>query len=99
MASGAEHADRPISDMSGWLILVLIFLAAVIALFALDWLLLRMEAKGWIYWRNGKPKGGGVAAGLSAMHQLVEPDVRYVIEDRAQRRTADPSEQGGPPAP
>lgn len=84
--------------MPDWLLLLLIIIGAIVMLIALDRMLLWMEAREWIYWRKRKPKGGGgIAAGLTAMHQLVEPDVQHVIEDREQRRTADTSEQGAPP--
>ena len=73
--------------------------AAIAALVLLDRLLLWMEAREWICWRKRKPKGGGggISATLTAMHQLVEPEVRHVIEERDQRRTADTSDQGAPP--
>ena len=84
--------------MPNLLLLLLIIVAAIVGLFAFDRLLLWMEAKEWIYWRKRKPMGGGgIAAGLTAMHQTVEPEVRHVIEEREQRRTADTSEQGAPP--
>jgi hypothetical protein len=74
--------------MMNILFLFLTVAGAIVALIALDRLLLWMEARGWIYWRKVKPKGGGLAAGLMAMHQLVEPDVRHVREDREQRHVA-----------
>jgi hypothetical protein len=84
--------------MPDWLLLLLIIVGAVVGVFLLDRLLLWMEAREWIYWRKRKPKGGGgIAGGLTAMHQIVEPDVRYVIEDRDQRKVADTSQQGAPP--
>lgn len=83
--------------MPDWLLLLLIIVGAIAALFAFDRILLWMEAREWIYWRKRKPKGGGgIAAGLTAMHKIVEPDVRYVIEDRGERKLADTSEQGAP---
>ncbi len=64
----------------------LIFLAILIALLALDRLFLWMERRGWIYWRKVKPKGGGIAAGLSAFHELIEPQVREIGEEQIARR-------------
>ena len=80
--------------MTNILLLVLVVAGAIAALIALDRLLLWMEARGWIYWRKVKPKGGGLAAGLTAMHQLVEPDVRHVREERDQRSAANPAIAG-----
>jgi hypothetical protein len=82
------------------LIVLLVISGAIIALIGLDRLLLWMESKGWIYWRKVKPKGGGLSAGLTAMHQLVEPDVRHVREDRERRtviHSADSSAADQPP--
>ena len=72
--------------MRSWLKVSLILLAMAVALLALDQLFLWMERRGWIYWRKIKPKGGGIAAGLSAFHELVEPQVREIREERAGRR-------------
>jgi hypothetical protein len=77
-----------------WLIVILIIVGVIGGLIALDRLLLWMEAKGWIYWRKVKPRGGGLAVGLMAMQQFIEPDVRHVREERDQRRAADSAEAG-----
>ena len=68
-----------------WLKILLIAVAVLLGLFALDRLGLWMETRGWVYWRKLKPKGGGLAAGLRAFHELVEPQVRHVVEDREER--------------
>ena len=71
--------------MPHWLSICLIIVSIAAALVALDRLALWMERRGWIYWRKIKPKGGGIAAGLTAFHELVEPQVRQVIEEREER--------------
>ena len=74
---------------------IALFLAAAVAgvaaaLFAVDRLALRMERRGWIYWRRSKPGGGGGSRGVfTDLQQLVEPQVRHAAEDREQRRAAD----------
>jgi len=45
-----------------------------------------MERRGWIYWRKIKPKCGGIAVGLSAFHELIEPQVREIREEQSARR-------------
>ena len=82
-----------------WSKILLIVIAVVVGLLAVDRLALWMESRGWIYWRKVKPKGGGLAAGLMAMHTLIESQVRHVIEDRDSRRIAesDGSSPGGTP--
>jgi hypothetical protein len=72
-----------------WSKVLLIAAGVLVGLLVVDRLALWMESRGWIYWRKVKPKGGGMAAGLTAMHTLVEPEVRYVIEDRDSRRIAE----------
>ena len=72
--------------MPSWFKIFLILLGLLVALLALDRLLLRMERRGWIYWRKIKPKGGGFAAGLSAFHEMIEPQVREIREEQTARR-------------
>jgi len=81
--------------MPHWLSICLIILAIAVALFALDRLALWMERRGWIYWRKVKPKGGGIAAGLTAFHELVEPQVRQVIEEREEHSARQQREDDG----
>jgi hypothetical protein len=69
----------------------LFFIAAAtaIVLVLLDQLALWMQRRGWIRWRKPSPRatgGGGMSGLLTEFHQLVEPEVRYIIEDREGRR-------------
>lgn len=69
--------------------IALILLAIAIALGPLDQLALWMQRRGWIRWRKPAPPptgGGGMAGLLTEFQQLVEPQVRHVIEDREERR-------------
>ncbi len=53
-----------------------ILAAAAAALFGADRLALRMERRGWIYWRK-RPAGSGATAGvLTEFQKIVEPQVR-----------------------
>jgi hypothetical protein len=67
---------------------VAVILLASAALWALDRLGLWLESRGWIYYRRVSPKGGGVAAGMSAFRELIEPEVRHVREEREQHAAA-----------
>jgi hypothetical protein len=63
--------------------------AASIVLVLFDQLALWMQRRGWIRWRKPSPRatGGGAMSGLlTEFQQLVEPQVRHVIEDREERR-------------
>src|SRR6185503_10492179 len=68
-----------------------ILAVAAIGLILLDRVAVWMEARGWIYWRKQKPAGksgggGGMSGLLTDFQQLVEPQVRHVIQDREERR-------------
>jgi hypothetical protein len=71
-------------------IFMLLALLAIVAVVAMDRLGLWMERRGWIYWRKRKPSGGGgggMSGLLTEFQQLVEPEVRHVIEAREQDRS------------
>lgn len=67
----------------------LILVLVILLLALLDQLALWMQRRGWIRWRkpSSRPTGGGAIAGVfTDFQQLVEPQVRHVIEDRDERR-------------
>jgi hypothetical protein len=71
-------------------IFMLLALLAILAVVAADRLALWMERRGWIYWRKRRPSGGGgggISGLLTGFQQLVEPEVRHVIEAREQDRS------------
>jgi len=73
------------------LLQAIFFIVAVviIVLALLDQLALWMQRRGWIRWRKPSPRatgGGGMSGLLTEFQQLVEPQVRHVIQDREERR-------------
>ena len=73
--------------MPPWLKVTLLLIAVPVALFCLDRLMLRMERRGWIYWRKRPP--GSASPGravLNEFQQLVEPEIRHVQEHERQQR-------------
>ena len=69
--------------------IVFIIAALAIAAVLLDQLALWMQRRGWIRWRKPVPPatgGGGMAGLLTEFQQLVEPQVRHVVEDKQERR-------------
>ena len=77
-------------------------LAAVVilgglVLFVADRLLLRMEARGWIYWRRTQPRGRGrTGNALLEVHALLEPDKRSILEARrAEEDSAEENQDAG----
>lgn len=63
---------------------------AVACLLTLDRLLLWMEAKGWVYWRKTKRKGGAsIAAGLISMNAIYDPSAHHLAEARQEQEIED----------
>ena len=67
-----------------WLLAILAALLLPAALYLLHRLLLKMERRGWIYYRSEKPRGtmGSVFSGFET---FVHPEIRYVQQERDQR--------------
>lgn len=68
-----------------------------VALYAAHRLMLWMERKGWVYYWHKRGSGnlGNVLLPVQAIYQ---PEVNYVIEERA-RDDAEEDESGDPPFP
>jgi hypothetical protein len=74
--------------------MVLLF-AAVPALYALHRLGLYLENRGVIYYWHKKPSGG---AAYNPLQELVQPQIRHVIEVGEQREGESGDEDGAPPS-
>jgi hypothetical protein len=70
----------------------------VLALLALDRLLLWFESKGWLYYRRTGPRGGAAVYHLMQMHSVFEPGIEEVIEAKVGEEKEE-DESGDPPAP
>jgi hypothetical protein len=84
---------------------VTLWLAGIaVLLLGLDRLLLRMESRGWIYYRKKKPNPAALGGACLEVQQLLEPSRTYVIEvmkeeKKEQAESGDPPESGaGGPA-
>ncbi len=71
---------------------------AVVALAALDRLLLWMEKRGWIYYRRYKPRRGASTYHLMEIHSIFEPGFEEVIEAKVHEEQKE-DESGDPPEP
>ena len=81
-------------ELTLWLGAVLV---AAVLLFALDRFLLRLEARGWIYYRKTKARPGGtVGNAFLELQQLTDPSVRHVLEERRAER-GEQDQSGEPP--
>jgi hypothetical protein len=72
----------------------LITAAVIVALWALDRLLLRAEALGWIYYRRRKPSRSALGDAFLAVHSIMEGDKRYVLEARRKQHVEEDGEAG-----
>lgn len=68
-----------------------------IALFALDRLLLALEAKGYVYYRKKKASLRSTGSVLMELHGVIEPRAKNVIE--ARRQVVHHHDESGPPKP
>lgn len=78
----------------------LVFWIAVtaVAIFAVDRLLLWMEAKGWLYYRRNKPRGGAATYHMMQIHSIYDPGIQEVIEVKYGEEQEE-DESGDPPGP
>jgi hypothetical protein len=76
------------------LLSILFLLAGVPALYVLHRLGLYLESRGLIYYWHKKPSGG---AAYNALQELVQPQVRHVIEVGEQRLGEAADGDGAPP--
>ena len=85
--------------MPPWLLVLGLLVALAGVLFAAHRLLLWMDRRQWIFYRGrfrrgfGRPANessgcGGMAGLLTSFQQLVEPEIRYVMEEKDQRQAA-----------
>ena len=80
-----------------WLIITAAAAGVALLLLALHLTFIWMERKGWIYYRKPRPKDSRTATRgvLSTFQEILQPEIRYVKEDRDQRlsvsRPEDPS--------
>ncbi len=65
-------------------------------LFLLDRLLLRMEERGWIYYRKRRGHADRVGDAAFRVQTLFEPGKRYVLEER-ERAKEEGRDDGAPP--
>jgi hypothetical protein len=73
--------------------IVIVVLAA-----SLDQLLLWMEARGWVYYRRTKGRGGGALYHTLELHSVFDPSIEQIqkIKVKEERRQ---DESGDPPVP
>jgi hypothetical protein len=73
-------------------------LAAGALIYGLHRLALRLERKGHLYYIHSKPSGSALGNAALAVQSILEPDRRYVVEERQAERS-ERRESGDPPDP
>jgi hypothetical protein len=78
-----------------WLTFITVAVAALITVYAAHRVLRWMARRGWGQYGKRRFRetserggGGGMAGVLSSFQQLVEPEIRYVMEEKDQRKAA-----------
>lgn len=66
-------------------------------LFILDKLFLKMEARGWIYYRKKQPSRTTLGNAFLEIQSMIEPGKRQIIETR--KEIKDQQESGDDPVP
>jgi hypothetical protein len=63
-----------------------------------DRLLLKMESRGWIFYRKNKPNQGSLTNAILSVQSIIEPAKKYELEVRQEERLEQAGE-AAPPAP
>ncbi len=79
--------------------LFIIFVKITLAVYLFDKLCLWLERKGWLYYRNEKPKGGIVGSALQELHAHLMPSSRHVVEMKQNEARFKKSESRSPSEP
>ncbi len=76
-----------------WILLVVVGLPLL--LFGADRLLLWMEWRGWIFYRNSRPDPKNLGPAFLEIDALLQPGKRHVLEQKVEQREQE-DDEGGP---
>jgi len=71
---------------------------AGIVFFLLDRILLKMESRGWIYYRRKKPAGSSLGNAFLEIQSLLEPSKKALVEIKKEEKK-EQADSGDPPTP
>lgn len=74
----------------------MVIAAAAALLFLLDRLLLKMEERGWIYYRKKQGHADRLGDAAFRVQAMLEPDKQYVIQEK-ERAKEERRDSGAPP--
>ncbi|MEO1496276.1 MAG: hypothetical protein AAFV43_03910 [Planctomycetota bacterium] len=74
-------------DPADWFLirLFLVVFAVTGGLYLLHRIALRLEAAGYLYYRNKQPTGGGATAVFGELDKLTRPSIEHTIEAQDER--------------
>ena len=72
--------------------------AAGIVLFLLDRILLKMESRGWIYYRRKKPSQSSLGNAFLEIQSMLEPSKKVLVEIKKEEKK-EQADSGDPPKP
>ncbi len=79
---------------------ILVSIGIILMLFCLDQLALRMERRGWLYYRKTKKRtGANLGDAFLEIQSLIEPAKKYLLEIKREEKedeadSGEPSEAG-----
>ena len=79
--------------------LVLLIITIALALYLFDKICLWLEYKGWLYYRNEKPKPGALGSALQELNAHLSPSTRHVVETKQNKARFKKSEADAPSDP
>jgi len=78
---------------------ILLWIAgAGIVFFLLDRILLKMESRGWIYYRRKKPAGSSLGNAFLEIQSILEPSKKALVEIKKEEKK-EQADSGDPPTP
>lgn len=86
-----EQTDGMSAPLWKWSLITAALAAAAILL---DRLLLKMEARGWIYYRTKHASPGGLGSAVLAVQSMLEPGKQYVLESKHKERGQEDDKTG-----
>ena len=79
---------------------IVIAIAVGVGVFFVDRILLRLEERGWIFYRRNKPNFKNAGSAFIELQAMFEPKARHVIERKEQEENEEDADgDGDPPVP
>ena len=95
MSKAAPAPYLPVMSGVKWALVVTVI---PVGLYLLDRILLKLEGRGWIFYRRNKPNFRTAGTAFLELQAMFDPRARYVIERKQHEETdQDDDDSGDPP--